>query len=107
MVGGQERLSTEMKAWKLEGQPVVGWWVHVGDVETEEGSKLDWMPFKEGEGKKKGKEFALPLSELGNYVSLQIPGGGFIELGVALPEGVETQHRNQQCRVGEPPGTPS
>ena len=74
-----------------------------GQEWMEEGSKLDWMPFKEGKGKKNGKEFALPLSELGNYASLQIPGDGYKELvhrqlwqdlnGVALPEGVEIHHR--------------
>ena len=59
-------LSAEMRSWELAGHPVVGYWVHVGDLQLEEDGQLDWVPFKEN------SELALPLSGLGNYVTVHI-----------------------------------
>ena len=98
--GPRELVWAEMKAWKSAGLPVVGHWTHVGDLNLGEEGQLDWVAFKE-----KGIE-PIPLSGLGNYVTVQVPGCGYKELvhrqlwqdlsGTALPKGVEVHHRNHQ-----------
>ena len=45
---GKECLSAEMRAWKMAGHLVVGYWVHVGDLQLQEDGQLDWVPFKGG-----------------------------------------------------------
>ena len=92
----------EMKAWKRAEHPVVGYWIHVGDLQLEEEGQLDWVPFKKDSG------VALPQSGLGNYLTVQVPGCGYKELvhrqlwqdlsGAALPNRVEVHHRNHQYR---------
>ena len=56
--GPVECVWAEMKAWKRAEHPVVGYWIHVGDVQLEEEGQLDWVPFKKDSG------VALPLSGL-------------------------------------------
>lgn len=59
VINGKECLSAEMRAWKLAGHPVVGYWVHVGDLQP-----TKWPV---GLGLRVGRT---TISGLGNYVTV-------------------------------------